>query len=96
MWQNQCGDEDAIEAGAHLGAAVSCRRRAAGLQIGHQMSPRTRCCALRCSSVKVSSLCTNRSAWIQHSACPANVKLTGIIADDDGVAQEAVGMNAAP
>ena len=26
----------------------------------------------------------------------ANVKLTGIIADDDGVAQEAVGMNAAP
>ena len=26
----------------------------------------------------------------------ANGKLTGIIADDDGVAQEAVGMNAAP
>jgi len=25
--------------------------------------------AARCRSVKVSSFCTNRSAWIQHKAC---------------------------
>src|SRR6476620_7785790 len=33
------------------------------------MSLRMRCCAARCGSVKVSSLCTSRSAWTQHSAC---------------------------
>ena len=63
--------EDAIEAGAHLGAASDCRRRAIGLQIGIE-PPDEPADALLCVAVQLGegvelmhqSLCVD-----PHSAC---------------------------
>jgi hypothetical protein len=51
----------------------------------------------------VSSLCTRRSAWIQHKAwrptpacARAGRELAGIVADQHGVGQKAVCLDAAP
>src|SRR3979409_1923840 len=52
--------------------------------------------ATRCSSVKVSSLWTRRSAWTPAQAVLADIELTGVVADNDGVGQEAMRLDAAP
>ena len=99
----ECGEagvaaKDAIEAGTHLAAALCGRRRAIGLEVGIK-PPDQRAYALLCVAVQIGEgvelvhqpLCMDPTQRMS-----ANGKLTGIIADDDGVAQEAVGMNAAP
>ena len=62
--------EDAVETGAQGGSALRRRIATIGLEIRiePQISARTRCCAARWLSVKVSSLWTKRSAWTQHKA----------------------------
>ena len=98
----ECGEagaaaKDAIEAGTHLAAALCGWRRAIDLEVGIK-PPDQRAYALLCVAVQireVSRIHPPALDWSEQRKM-ANGKLTDIIADDDGLAQEAVGMNAAP